>query len=520
MSTTEVRSFNIPVQPGPVATTSGDTLLWTVAQRDGEGTLLPTVFASPSGSQVLAGHDPVYLRKSAQQLVPDVEFETMQMSLEDLTQIVAYGHGQLLWVDGELEILLPAELCYLLRNSGLLPGPHGSPTIYSGEVVPLADEAGDLSQLTGGLQRWDCPHGTLAPPDNSDLPSRSPAIWVYDDELDWSPVVLPDGARPRSELCPNGQQLFTRVLVDANPPVSAQADTYIRSPLIPASLLGYFNRLYAEVEQLIPPADQLQLKLTSATEAGETDTRLADCLLLDIVWPAGEGHLNYITRDWYLPSELQRDPELPSETGTYPMPQALRERLVRHVSWALLHHSQRFEACHGRLMHSLPGFSRLNLSNSDDVFYPDNHDNRFPFLARANIAGRELAVLIHGQIRSNFVCQPLEEMELPASEVPPQIPRWQDLVCPEEQTILLWQYNLVLLPATMVDFPPRWYQGVRLHEQYLVYLLRKEMLELEANDELIRKYSEEEARTPVTRHAAWAAVIAALLVLAVMLLDH
>src|SRR5690606_28025459 len=292
------------------------------------------------------------------------------------------------------------------------------------------------------------------------------------------------------------------------------------SPLIPASLLGYFNRLYAEVEQLIPPADQLQLKLTNATEAGETDTRLADCLLLDIVWPAGEGHLNYITRDWYLPSELQRDPELPSETGTYPMPQALRERLVRHVSWALLHHSQRFEACHGRLMHSLPGCSRLNLSNSDDLYDPDNPDNRFPTRARANIAGRELAMLIHRQIRSTFVCQPLEEMELPASEGPPQIPRWQDLVCPEEQTILLWQYNLVLLPATMVDFPPRWYQGVRLQERYLVYLLRRGMLEREADGELFRSYREEQAWSAVAVRAVWAAVIAALLVLAVMLLDH
>src|SRR5690606_33136148 len=170
--------------------------------------------------------------------------------------------------------------------------------IYSGEVVPLADEAGDRSQLTGRLQRWDCPQGTLVTAENSDLSSRSPVIWVYDDELDWSPIALPDGARPRSELCTNGQQLFTRILVDAT-----------------------------------PPADQLQLKLTTATEAGETDTRLADCLLLDIVWPAGEGHLNCITSAWYLPSELQRCHELPSETGTHPMPQALRGRLVRHVSW-------------------------------------------------------------------------------------------------------------------------------------------------------------------------------------------
>lgn len=520
MSATEVRSFTIPVQPAPVAAPSGDTLLWTAAQRDGEGALIPTVFASPSGSLVLAGHDPGCLRKRAQQLNPDVELETMQASLEDLAQIVAYVHGQLLWVDGELRILLPAELCYLLRNSGLLSDPHGSPAIYSGEVVPLADEAGDRSQLTGRLQRWDCPQDTLVTAENSDLSSRSPVIWVYDDELDWSPIALPDGARPRSELCTNGQQLFTRILVDAKPPASAQAGPYIRSPLVPASLLGYFNRLYAEVEQLIPPADQLQLKLTTATEAGETDTRLADCLLLDIVWPAGEGHLNCITSAWYLPSELQRCHELPSETGTHPMPQALRGRLVRHVSWALFHQSQRFEACHSKLMHSLPGFNRLKLSNSDDVFYPDSHDNRFPFLARANIASRELAVLIHGRIRSNFVCQPLDEMELPASEVPPQIPRWQDLVCPEEQTILLWQYDLVLLPATMVDFPPRWYQGVRLQERYLVYLLRREMLEREADDELIRKYSEEQAWSPVAGRAVWAAVIAALLVLAVMLLDH
>src|SRR5690606_41573285 len=55
MSATEVRSFTIPVQPAPVAAPSGDTLLWTAAQRDGEGALIPTVFASPSGSLVLAG---------------------------------------------------------------------------------------------------------------------------------------------------------------------------------------------------------------------------------------------------------------------------------------------------------------------------------------------------------------------------------------------------------------------------------------------------------------------------------
>src|SRR5690606_42153154 len=36
MSATEVRSFTIPVQPAPVAAPSGDTLLWTAAQRDGE----------------------------------------------------------------------------------------------------------------------------------------------------------------------------------------------------------------------------------------------------------------------------------------------------------------------------------------------------------------------------------------------------------------------------------------------------------------------------------------------------
>src|SRR5690606_26428267 len=94
LSAREVRRCTIAVPPP-----SGETLLGTAAQRDGERALLPTVFASPSGSLALAGHDPGCLRKRAQQLNPDVELETMQASLEDLAQIVAYVHGQLLWVD-------------------------------------------------------------------------------------------------------------------------------------------------------------------------------------------------------------------------------------------------------------------------------------------------------------------------------------------------------------------------------------------------------------------------------------
>lgn len=451
------------------------SVVWTAYVRDANGNIKPAGFSTPEAIFLIVCRTADHLFKSCQNLVPGPDYIARQLYLDELAQVAVEMNATLLcWSEGDLEVVLPLKLLTLMERGGLIPDDQGVAILYEGAALALTNQDCSKPPLTGGVQVWLRSHAVPTLHQSSTAPEK---LWIYDDRLDWTDEALPPlpmAALPLSSLCENGKALFSRV--NASTPIINEAPVVsspVSNSLVPSELLANFNRLHQQVDtRLIPPLDQIRLEITEEPPSNKGDPLRQ----VKIRFPAEYGQLGAMAGRSFQLSELQRDPELPADIGSHPMPGILRSRLVRHLSWTLFHHSSYLEILDASTLLLMPAFLPQSPANSDEVFRQDSADTRYPCLARAMIADREVAVLVLGQQRSNLVCQPIVPLEIPAAEVPSLIPRYQDLVHPKGQVAIFNNHRSVLLPASMVDFPSDWYSDSRLHWVHMIKLFREAFL--------------------------------------------
>lgn len=387
-------------------------------------------------------------------------------------------------------IVFERVVLLLLGYTALITSQDGSDSYYSINPIPLEGE-GAKSLAPGRLQRWSVNSG-----------SEEGDSWlVYDDSQNWStnPYLpeLPDNAVPASSLSSDERLIYDRW---ASPCLEgeialqeqAAAGDEIALPgdgAIDQDYLTGPKRIYSLIEQyLFPNRKNLKLEVQPTTitpivfdeQGKERQEEPIDAVkfVFQYIEQSSYGaaiapqriHEETLTLD-----DLERMPyKLPTAPGLHPLPAALQRLLKRHLGWGIFALSRRLEGgfyfFEGRLRHLLTALP----DNSERRFFSDPDDERFPFLAGFRCGEEMLPVMVLGMQGGHYVCNPLQDLEVPEERVPAEMPLRDDLVV--GGSMALWDLGgSIRIPPALIDFPEAWYKGMRVSAEHMVIQARNSL---------------------------------------------
>lgn len=418
--------------------------------------------------------------------------------------------------------LIEGSTLRLLADTAIVKDSDGNEVAYKSEALFFEGGVEQPAPPKGAVQRWD---KVALGKEKEYSTERTPTLYVYDDALDWqtNPYLpeLPESAVPVSSLSQRGQDFFRSwetplfgAQEDASPPKPPEQSEGTDG-LVPNDWLAGFGSVRELVDKhLVPTASELRLAIkvyepSDGSDWGEVYWRL------DLDVPSSFGSL--MPCDWVLvsASSFKANPGLPEETGKHPVTEAFRERLVRQLSWRIFENGRRLGERFYLGSDHFQRFFPFRPDNADKTFQPDYEDARFPCLARFRCGDYEIPVLLQGQIRGNYVCEPLRDIAVPESEVPSMMPG-RNLLIADGVMQLFDSAGGILVPAELIDFPEHWFNGARASSQQVTYQLEQSG----RIDRLVEAYAqamdEEEADGRMLRNVTWGVslTVALLLVLA------
>ncbi|MBZ5488432.1 hypothetical protein HW452_12950 [Halomonas aquamarina] len=441
--------------------------------RHAEGHEEPALIQVDESSRYIASTqaDTLHNLLAGAQLEEGSEAVIRSLPLHELARNAHLFRVGLHILDGEEGLYLEGPTTLVLGTAAVVESPEGDEVIYQAEIFffePL-DEARTL------------PHGTVqywydARPTHTQSDGQTASIYVFDDRLDWlDPLFpdLPDGARPLSTLSPDARAFFERMRLpllkrqEKTPATPAEPDRRYHNDLIKDQVLYSFNQLRAMVDRdIVPAASGISLKVveTLRSEEETDDATMSWEIRVGFTTPLGvEAHFD---PNWVSASLCQANAELPDTTGTHGASEALRERIVDHLTWMFFQQGRNFFLM--RFNECLEGLLPDVIINSDKPYQPDYTDHRFPCLARFQCGEHPVPVLLLGQQDGNYVCQPLKDVDIEEKHVPTLIPRRSSLIDMTRNTMMLSSIGeRWVLPTSLIDFPEYWYEGIRLSNQNL-----------------------------------------------------
>ncbi|MFL1406847.1 hypothetical protein ACJO2E_16035 [Marinobacter sp. M1N3S26] len=373
--------------------------------------------------------------------------------------------------------MIEGTTLHLLADTAVVHDQEGQEIAYRSDPLFFEASVDQPAPYKGAVQRWE--KVTLG---NNDSAGRTPTLYVYDDGFDWrgNPYLpeLPESALPVSSLSASAQAFFRRwetpllgTQEDAPPPEPPEQDKGTET-LVPQEWLAGFGKVRELVDKyLVPPASELFLVVTlyEPTDDSDMDETFWE---VDLNVPDRFGSLMPYEGMLVSASSFRANPGLPDEPGKHAVSGAFRERLVRQLSWRMFENGrrlgERFYLDNEQFERSFP----FRPDNADLIFQPDYEDPRFPCLARFRCGNHDIPVLLQGQVRGNYACEPLQRINVPESEVPSMMPGRNQLFV-DDVMELFDDAGGVLVPKELIDFPEPWYKGARASSWQTTYELRR-----------------------------------------------
>ena len=407
---------------------------------------------------------------------PGVRHVVKSAPLSELARL-AYSDGATLAMIGE-SILFQSSSLLLLGFTALLESDSGEPIYCRVTTFPLeGNVASDMAP--GCVQRWSFLSGRQA--------KKTPRI-IFDDSLDWqhNPYLmrLPSDAVPASSLSGQERAVFDKrarpTLAEVPVLPDKQGDDgtgLLASQALPASYLHGPQRIHALLEEfLFPVAKRLKLHVQPS---GESSLQF-DIQYLDEGYTSKGASITPISLHKEILGVQEFDNlscPLPTAPGLHPLPAPLKGLLKRYLAWGIFSGARHVDRGFNLLGGQLRNLLAASPYNSDQRFYAEPEDQRFPYLARFRLADREIPVLVLGQQGDDYVCNPMEFAEIDGSLVPDDIPARDDLIA--SGTMNLWDLSgSVVLPSQYLDCPAPWYEGVRLSARWMLADVRRNLVKL------------------------------------------
>lgn len=449
--------------------------LHVVFYRNSSGQELPGLLQVGSQQCYVASssQDALQRAMSNVKLEDGSEIVIKTLSLAELARNAHIYNLSIQLIDKEDGLTIGGALMQLFGITAILQDDEGNEVIYEADAFFFEPE-GDAETLPyGAVQHW---RDIELEYTSAREPSEIKTLYVFDDQLDWNNPhfpELPDNAKALSELPSSAKAFFEHIRV---PPLMSwdeeSASTIVPEPpyensLLAANNLGAFNVLRAMVDQdIVPPVDDITLTIKKDIKHENEPADSPERWEIRVSFTTPMGFNAVFSPDWVEASLCKANTELPDTTGTHLASEKLRERIVNHLAWNFFQHGRSFAKTlfSTDLQGLLPSF----IINSYGPFQPDYADERFPCLARFQCGEHGVPVLLLGQNEGNYVCMPLAFEEIPEADVSALVPRRSELISMESKSMLLSaRYDRLAIPASLVDFPDHWYQGIRVSNRYL-----------------------------------------------------
>ena len=474
-----------------------DVIFHTVFVKKGEALELPMLLEVHGNQTFLASPDPVGLRAALTdfEAPENADLFIKPVPLKELARNAYMLGAWLSWL-GE-EVIMNESLMSFLGMKAIGKNRRGDDCLYESEVLSLQQSGVDGTEAMKA-QKWRV--SAISGGEGSGTPE---VMLVYEDErglLLSEDTTLIDSVKGRSQLLPEEQALFDHwnqpvydfsalaTLSDENSSTEIEDSYKPESSMVSIELLASFFDLERAVNnQVMPDCKRLQLEVVEGKAVSDRD----DDSDADMLWvEARKYQIRFMDHpDWLLPlggsglpvEDFSEQINLPSEVGSYPMPDSLRCHLVRHIAWVLFwtgrDPGEPLSLVPGQFYPAIP-FRPDNLKR---LFVPNYHNPHFPFLASMACGPHKLPVLVHGEVPEGYVCEALERRDVMAGDLPRGIPGRDSLLINGSVPFASMCWSLVV-PVEAIEFPETWYQGARTSNTQLLADFRHFLKERAAID--------------------------------------
>ncbi|WP_375176263.1 hypothetical protein [Marinobacter mobilis] len=465
-----------------------EVVFYTVFVKKREGLEVPMLLpwgerhaflGSPDHEQVQSG--------LAQYEIPtDADVFIKPVALKELARNAFLLGAWLAWVGEEL-VMNDSLMCFLGMKA-IGRNQRGEERLYESQVLDLQSTGKDGSSKLLKAQKWH-----VSPIEGEAVSRNSTVTLVFDGILLGSDFKQLSGAKAVSELTSKEQALFSHW----NQPVYDFAgvaslsedetqleDAYSALPtVIDSEILESFFDLERSVHNQLMRDDRsirLEVRSRQALANGDSNIEWIEGRGYTVLFEGRENWLLFLGGSGLTLEELTGQTILPWDIGVYPMPSDLRLRLIRHIAWVLFWFGRDplkpFHLVPGQFWAQHPFYP----DNTNSLFVPDYSDHRFPVLASMTCGSDRVPVLIHGEMLEGYVCEPLEKIDIKASDLPAGI-QVKDSLLVNGMVSFPDMCSSLVVPVTAIEFPAEWYWGTRTSNSQLISDFRQ-FLELSAVD--------------------------------------
>lgn len=449
--------------------------LYVAFYRHESGQEAPALLQGENEARYIAAND----QETLQRFLTNAKFADgsdlliKTLSLAELARNAHLYNLSIQLIDKEDRLTIGGALMQLFGITAILKDDEGNEVIYEADAFFFEPESDVETLPYGAVQHW---RDIELEYSSAREPSEIKSLYVFDDQLDWNNPLfpeLPDNAKALSKLSSSAKAFFEHIRVpplmgwDEKPAMPHVPASPYQNSLLGAKNLSAFNALRSMVDQdIVPAVDDITLTIKKDIKHDDEPADSPERWEISVSFTTPMGFNAVFSPDWIEASLCKANTELPDTIGTHLACKKLRERIVNHLAWNFFQHGRSFVKTlfSTDLQGLLPGF----IINSYGPFQPDYADERFPCLARFQCGENGVPVLLLGLNEGNYVCMPLAFEEIPESDVSPLIPRRNELISMESKSMLLAErYERLVIPASLIDFPDHWYQGIRVSNQYL-----------------------------------------------------
>ncbi|WP_029654524.1 hypothetical protein [Marinobacter daepoensis] len=463
-----------------------DVVFHTVFVRKHPGLELPALHSVEGHQSFMASPDAnAILRALDDFAIPDgADVFIKSEPLRELARNAYMLGAWLTWPGAG--IVMNRSLMELLGMNALIPVRGGQERLYQAQVYSVQGESREGRSADVRSQAWKVSGVSV----ETGL-TLTDEFLVYDDgkfllfDVDGGAVPAPR-LRMRSQLDSDEKVLFDtwdRPVYDFEALTRGEEDavddpahdTYVPYPsLLDEALLKSFRELERAVNnEIMPDSSRLQLEVSKDEVFAEVEAPGADCL--DRVegrkfWIVFEDH-----PDWCLwlgggglaLTDYSDEVWLPGSTGRHEVPEPLRLKVVRAIAWTLFWKGREPGTRVSLFPGQFGGLRPFRPDNLDRIFHPSLEDTRFPVLASMPCSTKQVPVLVHGEVPEGYVIEVLEQLKVPASDLPRGIPRRDSLLL-NGAVHFCSMCGPIVIPKAAVEFPDEWYTGIRTSNTQLI----------------------------------------------------
>jgi hypothetical protein len=460
-----------------------DVIFYTLFAKKRHDLELPVILPIEGGQCFIGSPDPLAARAAIEDYSSPEELDVFvkPVPLSELARNAYLLGAWLCWAGSK--VIMNTSLMHLIGMKALTQERSGQERLYQAKILELQNP-GEANEKPKA-QSW-----VISTVSRDLITEVASEHVIFDDRgfvMFGSGFGRSGGAKERSELSAEeqvlfdwwGQPLYDYVALKEGTGGANEhdksVDTYVPAPTIvdEAHLYSFYDLERAVYNEIMPDAAKLQLEVIEGQVIPEVEEESGGELL------RVEGRRFRILftdhPEWSLPlgggglsmADYTEDVWLPKEPGVHELPDHFRLRLIRAISWVLFWQARDPGKPARLVLSQFGGVKPFCPDNMNRLFVPDATDGRFPVLASMPRGAQQFCVLVHGEVSEGYVCEVLEECEVPASDLPRGI-AGRDLLLVNGVVPFVSMCRFLVVPVAAIEFPEGWYAGVRTSNTQLI----------------------------------------------------